>query len=339
MRSSLRRVWRSLNPATSPAIASPPATPELVNALFGKETDKKALAARARAKVGRSADQAFRRYVDWLRKAGYRLGSVENGPPRFDERYAYLRYDVHIRDLLAVFILADLHEELKIPGSFQICWEYSRAEEEVAEIFLKLRQFDRRYVQFGLHCSPESSWMIAERFGGNAGGLSDFAQSPAFAQLLRDWLAAFERDGAEAPALVEAHAKADAFLARIAETFRRSFGPCATVSAHGNPLNAAFLQAAQADPRLSVLSPYLHPTDFLDAERVVRHGFAYELTRFGTDGLSGPRVIFENPVDQLPLWYGERMAAGAGFVVLSHPATWVTSHFQPLLDLVRAAGP
>ena len=72
--------------------------------------------------------QHFTRYVGWLTRQGYDFGSCENFAARLDRRCVYLRYDVHVRDLFGAFALAALHEEMQIPGSFQICWEHSRAE-------------------------------------------------------------------------------------------------------------------------------------------------------------------------------------------------------------------
>jgi hypothetical protein len=308
------------------------ATVESAQRLFGRLSAKHDLVATARAQISAGLEAGFRRYVDWLDRAGYAFGSCEEIPLRFDARRIYLRYDVHVRDLFGAFVLADLHERLQIPGSFQICWEHTQSEAEVSDIFLKLQAFDGRFVQFGLHCSPESSWLIADRFAGRAEGLDAFVASGGSRGLMAEWLAAFERDGHDAPILAAARCRADACLADTVVSFRRHFGPVATISGHGTPLATDYLEAARAEPRLGALAPYLHSVEFLDAERVRRHGFARELTRFNGDRLPGPVVMFENPADDMAQRYAQRLSGGGGFVALFHPATWTGDHLAPFID-------
>ncbi len=330
----MRRFW-SRHERVLPT-EPPIGTPRNVGRMFRACTDGAALAAAARRRTGPGLEETFRRYVDGLDRAGYTFGSLDDDRLQFDQPVAYLRYDVHVRDLIAVFLLAALHEQLRIPGSFQICWGHSRPEIEVADVFRKLLAFDRRYISVGLHCAPEASWIIAERFAGDQAGLVELARPRSFARLTAEWRQLIEREGADAPALVAARNKADAALARTNTSFRRAFGPARTISAHGTPLSAAFLHARSTDKGISVLAPYLHAVHFLDDERIARYGFIRELTRVGTDELGGPRIIFENPAEQLPLQYGARMAARAGFVALSHPATWTSGHFLPLLESIAA---
>lgn len=325
-------IRRAHSPVPGPALA----TAESARRVFGRLSDGHDLARAARAQVGPRLEQNFRRYVEWLGRRGYVFGSCEDVPLRFDERRAYLRYDVHIRDLFGAFLLADLHERLRIPGSFQICWEHSRAEAEVSDIFRKMQAFDGRYVEFGLHCSPESSWLIADRFGGRAENLDAFVNDGGSRSLMAEWLAAFERDGHEAPALVAARRRADACLADQATSFRDCFGAVTTVSGHGTPLAAAYLAAARAEPRLTALASYLHSVEFLDVDRVRRHGFACELTRFEGDRRPGRLIMFENPVEDMAQRYDQRVSGGGGFVALFHPATWTGDHLTPFLDAVTA---
>ena len=87
---------------------------------------------------------------------------------------------------------------------------------------------------------------------------------------------------------------------------------------------------------MSALAEYLHPVDFLAPERIRRHGFAVELTQFDEDALPGQRLIFESPLGDMAARYRQRMAAGGGFVVLLHPASWTGDYFAPFLDRVTA---
>ncbi len=311
---------------------------ELARDALGPLVAKRDLVEAAAARVGPLLAERFRRYVAWLDRQGYALASCEQLPLRFDSRRVYLRYDVHVRDLFGAFVLAGLHEELQVPGSFQICWEHSLAEAELSDIFLKLQAFDSRYVEFGLHCSPESGWIIAERFAGSSSSLEEFVLSGAGKGMIAEWLAAFERGGEDAPALVEARARAEARLAEITASFRRYFGAAKTLSGHGTALAACYLEAVGHNLRLAPLAPYLHPVDFLRPERILRYGFTRELTRFDEDPLPGPAIMFENPIGDMAARYRERMSGGGGFVVLFHPASWSGDHFASFLDAVAPPG-
>ncbi|MGC2411677.1 MAG: hypothetical protein WA459_03140 [Stellaceae bacterium] len=304
--------------------------------LFGHLSAKRDLVEAARLQVGPQLETRFRRYIGWLARQGYTFGSAEEAPLRFDTRRIYLRYDVHVADLSGAFALANLHEALQIPGSFQICWRHSQAEAEAADLFLKLQAFDSRYVEFGLHCAPESAWLIAERFGGRSEGIEKFVRTGAARATMNDWLAAFERDGEDAPVLRDARRRAEAHLSEIVASFRRYFGAVTTVSGHGTPLAAAYLDAVRGEPRLSAIGSYLHPVEFLNPERIREHGFACELTRFADDGLPGPRIVFENPVAEMAASYRQRLAVGGGLVALFHPASWTSDHFAPFIDAVTA---
>jgi len=298
---------------------------------------KRELVDTASALLGPGLQDRFRRYIAWLDRQGYEFGSCEEIPMSLDRRRAYLRYDVHVRDFNGAVLLAALHEELQIPGSFQICWEHTRAESEVSDLFCKLQAFDPRYVQFGLHCSPESRWLISERFAGRSQGLETFVADGGAGNMIAEWFEAYLRDGHEAPVLRQALSRAEASLAETALSFRRAFGPAITVSAHGTSLSAAYLQAAAARPEVAAIAPYLHPVDFLTPERIAIHGFGRELTRFDDDGSPRLRIIFEGPIHDMASRYHERMVQGGGFIVLFHPLSWAGDYFVPFLDTVTGS--
>ena len=333
---SLGRLLRPTRWSASSGAQPVAASRDAARSLFGRLSTKRDLVAAARSQVGARIETEFRRYVGWLDRHGYTFGSVEEAPLRLDTRRIYLRYDVHVADLCGAFALANLHEALQIPGSFQICWEHSRAETEASDLFLKLQAFDNRYVQFGLHCAPESAWLIAERFGGRSEGIERFVRSGAARATMSEWLTAFEREGEVAPVLRAARRGAEAHLAAVTASFRRHFGAVTTVSGHGTPLAAAYLDAVRDEPRLTSIGSYLHPVEFLTPERIRAHGFGCELTRFDEDGLPGPRIVFENPVADIETSYRQRLSVGGGLVALFHPASWTSDHFAPFIDAVTA---
>ena len=282
------------------------------------------MAAIGRRQIGRGIDVSFPRFVAWLRSEGYAFGGFDDGPLRFGERYAYLRYDVHRRDLLAAYVLADLHERLGITGSFQITWMFSQVEERLSTYFLKLLAFDRRFVQFGLHAAPMASWYSRDKLGGGDHKKHEEAiASEDFTAWLRDLQAAYHRDGENAPGLREIRQGTDDTFSRIAASFRAAFGDWKSISGHGNFLTNGFHDVCARHPEVEVLRPYFHPVDYFAKWGVARFGFDYELTALGSDAVPFPRVLYEgNPEDTRRTWYRGRVAHGAGFVALLHPATW-----------------
>lgn len=309
--------------------AEPFITRERHLARFGwrcERLDRHELAAASRRIVGGAIDLSFPRFVRWLATEGYVFDGFEGGGLRFDERCAYLRYDVHIQDLLAAYVLADLHERLAIVGSFQILWKFSRYEEGLEPYFTKLLEFDRRYVQFGLHAAPTATWYLTEKLGGDFTRQVDAMASPDFTAWLLDLQAAYRRDGDDAPALREIRAGSDDMLARIAASFRATFGDWKSISAHGNYLTNGYFEVCARHPEVSVLRPYFHPVDYLAKWGVDRFGFDYEVTWLGTDAVPFPRVMMEgSPEATRRQWYRGRVAHGAGFIALLHPATWTCS--------------
>jgi hypothetical protein len=292
--------------------------------------DRHELAAASRSVVGGAIDLSFPRFVRWLRSEGYVFDGFENGSLRFAERRAYLRYDVHIQDLLAAYVLADLHEQLRIVGSFQLMWKFSRYEEGLEPYFTKLLEFDRRYVQFGLHAAPAASWYLSEKLAGDFSRQGEAMASPGFTDWLLELHAAYCRDGDDAPALREIRASIDDTLTSIAASFRATFGDWKSISAHGNYLTNGFLEVCARHPEVNALRPYFHPVDYFGKWGVERFGFDYEITWLGADAFGAdaylPRVLMEgSPEETRRQWYRGRVAHGAGFVALLHPATWTCS--------------
>ena len=291
--------------------------------------DKRQLAEASRSIVGGAIDLSFTRFVDWLRSEGYVFDGFENGSLQFRERRAYLRYDVHIQDLLAAYVLADLHEQLAIAGSFQIMWKFSRYEEGLEPYFTKLLEFDRRYVQFGLHAAPGATWYLSEKLGGDYSRQVEAMASPDFTAWLLDLHAAYCRDGDDAPELRKVRQGTDDTLASIAASFRATFGDWKSISAHGNFLTNGFLEVCGRHPEVNALRPYFHPVDYFGKWGVERFGFDYEITWLGFDDFDEvllPRVLMEgSPEETRREWYRGRVAHGGGFVALLHPATWTCS--------------
>lgn len=284
------------------------------------------LAAAARQKIGDAVDRSFSRFIDSLRAEGYSFSGFEDGVLRFDERRVYLRYDVHIQDLLAAYVLADLHERLGIVGSFQILWKFSRSEEMAEPYFTKLLEFDRRFVQFGLHVAPTATWYLNEKLNGDHTRQREAADSDEFVDWLLDLRAAFCRDGDAATELRKIRDGTDDTLSGIAASFRDTFGNWKSISGHGNFLTRGFVRAAARHPQLEVLRPYFVPVAYLSKFGVARFGFDFEATAVGGDRVPFPRVIDENPdTEARRRCYRGRIANGAGFVALLHPASWTYS--------------
>lgn len=331
--------------APEPAAAvPPPLLPILTNPIdlvpFGRRCERvgrRALAAAARQRVGGRLEAQFYRLVEWLSGEGYAFADLDREPPDFGTRRVYLRYDVHIQDLLAAYVLADLHERLGIPGSFQLSWGFSPAETQLAPFFLKFLEFDRGCVQLGLHCAPAATWFIDRRCGGNYELAQREAAEPGFAEWLRGLLAAHRRDGDGAAELIELRAAADASMTTLADSFRNHFGAWKTVSGHGNFLTNAFEQMRREEPALAPLRDYFNPVRSMQRFGVRQFGFERELTAFPDDRPDLPCVIMEsNPGAVLRRQFHGRIAAGLGFLCLFHPATLTTDHLASIIPAEHA---
>jgi hypothetical protein len=319
--------------------ASPPSLPILTNLAdlvpFGRRCERlgrRALAAAARERLGPRLELLFHRFVEWLMAEGYVFSDLEHGPPVFDARRVYLRYDVHIQDLLPAYVLADLHERLGIPGSFQLSWRFSPAEEQLAPFFRKFLEFDRRYVQVGLHCAPAATAYISHLCGGNYAVAQCEVSEPGFENHVRGLLAAHRRQGDEAAELLALRAMTDAAMTMLADSFRDAFGDWKTVSGHGNFLTNAYERMRPQEPELSPLRDYFDPVGYLQRYGVRQFGFERELSVFANDRPDLPCVIMEgNPIPVLRRQFHGRVAEGLGFLCLFHPATLTTNHLASIV--------
>src|SRR5262249_41019190 len=236
--------------ATLPAKPVPTSEAMLARA-FGDQPEQLSaaeLASAARAAIGPGVVELFKRYVDWIRASGYAFRAFGVEPPELDRPYVYLRYDVHLHDLLPAFILAAVHEELGIPGAFQISWRLSAAEAQVARYFMALQAFATDHVHFGLHCAPATTWYVNARHGGDQRRAVAFAASPRFADYLNALLHGYRTEGPQFPELRALLEGADATLHELAQSFRLSFGDWPTISAHGTFLSAGYLRACSEQP-------------------------------------------------------------------------------------------
>jgi hypothetical protein len=324
----------------APQPAAPaPSSPILTNLAdlvpFGRRCERlgrRELAQAARQRLGCRLEPPFCRFVEWLAAQGYGFGDLEHGPPSFDERRVYLRYDVHIQDLLPAYLLADLHERLGIPGSFQLSWRFSPVETQLAPFFRKFLEFDPRRVQVGLHCAPAATAYIDQRCGGDYAAAQHQVSEPGFETQMRGLLAAYRRQGDAAAELIDLRAATDAAMATLADSFREWFGEWKTVSGHGNFLTNAFERMRARQPELSPLRDYFNPVGYLQRFGVRQFGFERELSVFADDRPDLPCVIMEgNPTTVLRRQFHGRVDAGLGFLCLFHPATLTTDHLASII--------
>jgi hypothetical protein len=319
-----------------------------LTALDCERVSTQELVAAARRKVGDGIDRSFPLFVERLRSEGYSFEGFENGPPRFGERRAYLRYDVHTQDLLAAYVLADLHVRFGIIGSFQITWDHSPAEREARPYFAKLLEFDRRYVQFGLHAAPTSTWFIDELHRGDAARANQAVTSDQFVEWVHALYEDYQREKHEAPVLQAIREGADAALDRIAASFRETFGTWRSISGHGSLLWTGFDRARTRYPQVRVLEPYFNAVPYLQKFGVTRFGFDIEITAFSADFNIGSTpsfpILFEGVAEEIrQREFRTRLAHGAGFVALFHPASWTcrqnASFFLPSEANVEVPNP
>jgi hypothetical protein len=279
--------------------------------------DKTELAAAARSLIGPTVDISFSRFVAWLRSEGYSFRGFDKGALQLDERCAYLRYDVHRQDLMAAYILADLHERLGIIGSFQITWKYWSGDEKFEPYHAKLLEFDRRFVEFGLHAAPVATWYLNAKLAGNLAAAKPAALADELAPWLCDLAAAYARDGENAPGLRELRQGADDTLSTIAASFAATFGELRSVSGHGNFLASVFVSVRERHPEVGVLQPYFYAGDYLYKWGVERFGFNHVASA------PGPSMMWEGgTAEARRTKMRGRVAEGGGFVALLHPASW-----------------
>lgn len=273
----------------------------------------------------------FGPFLERLRRTGFecrsldRFGLEPESGPAF-----YFRYDVHIHDLPAAYALARLHEEHAIPGVFYITWAFSDREARWAPYFELLRRFDRRHVEFGLHCAPTTTWLINARFDGHFGRAHEHVLGEGFVEEMLELARAQAESDEQTPALRQIFLGGSEELERIHASFRESFGRWRTVTGHGNFLSRAFFQALRVHPELKVLAPYFNPVDFLMAFGVDKLGYAFEATRNPQINGQICRMVFDGH-PELSVQTSRFLDGGQSFAITFHPSRWLEGAFSSLI--------
>ena len=99
---------------------------------------------------------------------GYRFKRMDEFRPGLGKKkFAFLRFDVHYRDLPGLYGFIDVNLALGVPANYYIQWDYSEVEFAARDDFLQLLKLEDENSRIGLHASPVDSWMIWDRFDGS----------------------------------------------------------------------------------------------------------------------------------------------------------------------------
>ncbi len=221
----------------------------------------------------------YKAMINYMYKNGYSFKSL-NGYGKYDleKEHAYLRYDVHIRDILASFGIAQLNINNKIPGVFYINWDFTGIEEYYREQFLCLKKFDPKYTHFGFHANPVASWFIREKFQDRTIDAINFIKSDKFVEYIRDLEKAIDKKGTESVEYKEIVNGAEKYLEKTAHSFLEHFPDAKTVTGHGNILTSRARSIIRPDEQYNCLRKIFSSVKFLTEERIKPLGFDCEAT-------------------------------------------------------------
>lgn len=273
----------------------------------------------------------FEAFLERLRRAGFECRSLDRfGLEPGSEPAFYFRYDVHIHDLPAAYALARLHEENGVPGVFYITWAFSDREVRWTPYFELLRAFDRRHVQFGLHCAPTTTWLINARFDGDFQRALQHVLGDGFVGEMQELARAQRKSDEQTPALRQIFLGGGEALERIHVGFQECFGRWRTVTGHGSFLSRTFFQVLRVHPELKALTPYFNSVDFLIAFGVDKLGYAFEATRNPEINGQVCRMAFDGH-PELPNRTSEFLHGGQSFAITFHPNRWLDGAFSSLI--------
>lgn len=248
-----------------------------------------------------SLNKEYISLLAYIRDHGYQFRSLENFEKNIDRegkytvsgRFAYIRYDIHIVDLPYAFGIAKIHEELKVPATFYIMWDYSKAHISLREQFLALRKLNPDYIYFGLHVAPTTSWFLKEYLDPNNITVSAYLKSQDFLDYIQNLKQEVDNNGAAGPELKRIQEGTDDILKSLSESFREHFPDVTTISGHGHPLSAHLRSKLSKDSKYQCIRRLFHSPLYLKEERITPLGYCYETTFVDKKWKINPVVLYD----------------------------------------------
>lgn len=230
------------------------------------------------------------------------------------ERYCFMRFDIHVRDLPGMYGFWDINSAFGVPATYYLHWDYGQYERDAATDFLNLAKFND--IKLGLHLSPFDSWLMNSRFDGNEDGCFRWLLSTAGKDYLND-LVSNERLWSDILT------KTQQELVRLCASFKKSFPKGSGFAAHGGALIQSLYRTIPENPALARFSDELVAEKFLTEGRVQKLGLGRDCERLANETGMFKLTDVGGAVsaDQFISNIIEAVSSGRAVSFLTHPQT------------------
>jgi hypothetical protein len=178
--------------------------------------------------------EVYRELIDRICRLGYRFKATQHyTPDDLGKPFAFLRLDLHLRDIVGTYGIIDANLDLNIPADFHVTWELTPYERSRARDYWNLRKMasGTDLVQFGFHTNPVRSWLVASRFGWNVKSYGDWDGN---GESTREFIALARTGKCSLGTYDEFMSGARTIFYALSYRFKKHFPEAKTLSGHGN---------------------------------------------------------------------------------------------------------
>lgn len=274
--------------------------------------------------------QEFAALCDYLHFMGYTIRPSGEEYLGVKERTAYIRFDIHLRDVLPAYGFIDYQNAMQIYGTHFIEWgayDYSAMD----KLDFQLLGDDRtEYTKFGLHVSPVDNYLNFIYTKCNPANYNNFLKSLEFEKLVNSWVAK--------PALLDSFH--DAVLNHLGQTyidFKKALkSDYPYVAAHGGLINQIHRNSSDFSPDAKAIIDTLYAEAWMNEERLKKVGLLGDVERQRKNG--GFAILSDGggKIGNLAAMVVKYAEKGAAIQLLLHPYQWFAARREGALSSLRA---
>ena len=259
----------------------------------------------------------YKQLIYELQKRGYFFKDLNNYHiGQRNQKIVFIRYDIHMWDVLPALGFIYFNEKMNIPSVFYILWDHTPYQVKARNNFLLLKKYRGKLASFGFHSNPAVSALIRHKFNGDVNAFIKWSRGNNPEQYLRSLVS---EKGIPLPVFLTLIKVANYCLTQHSESFCKHFPNARTITSHGSPLGGIAIKLFNENPtKYHAIKDFFHSNSFLDAVQSHRRGWAFEATNsFG----NAPRIIYDgNGTPSLSNMLCDFMANNNSMILLLHPS-------------------
>lgn len=267
----------------------------------------------------------------YLGAMGYKIETSGNEAHSPESKTAYIRYDIHIRDLVGAFGFEDYHAATGTPGNMFIQWRDGLSDHSTEPYFCKFGDMAAASMDIGLHISPVDTCLLDTRFAGDTIAYFDWYKTDD----AMDWLKSLHENPNK---LNEFNAEVEEHACELAKSFYSVF-PLSKreIASHGGAVSQCLRAKARELGPMGQMIASFYAENWLTSERIVKLGGTWDVEQCGKHGV---RKVSDGggQIKRMMTSLTTSVEREAPIQILIHPASWFGKRrdgaLKELLDLI-----